>query len=124
MKAIILSLCFSVFSATLFAQDKQQEKIDSVCLLVKKYWAAKDADKIYSMTGDLFQQQLTQENFRDICTGKLFPLGEMTTTFESFTDGINKYKAVFSANTSNWSFYLSLDSQDKIKTFLFKPSAQ
>ena len=97
-------------------------KIDSVCELVKKYWAEKNPDKIYDMAGELFRQQLSPENFKTVCNQNLFPLGEMKTNFESSANGINKYKAVFTSDSL--SLYMSLDAKDKIETFLFKPYEQ
>jgi hypothetical protein len=122
MKKTII-IFFLVFSTVVvFAQNAQQEKTDSVCQLVKRYWAEKNADKLYEMAGDAFRQQLSLENFKAVCADKLFPLGEMKTTFESFANGVNKYKAEFSSATL--SFYLSLDAKDKMETFLFKPYEQ
>ena len=122
MKKAFISICFVLLCAVVFSQNNQQQKIDSVCILVKKYWAEKSADKIYSMAGEYFKQQLTIENFRAACTNNLFPLGDMKTTFEIFANGVNKYKARFDADSL--SFYLSLDAKDKIETFLFKPYEQ
>jgi hypothetical protein len=119
MKKVIFAVGFLISSAVVFAQNNQQQKIDSVCRLVTAYWSERNPDKIYAMAGDVFRQQLTPENFKTACTQSLFPLGDMKTTFEAFANGINKYKAVFT--TDSLSFYLSLDSKDKIETFLFKP---
>ena len=67
MKNAILICCCIIICSTSFAQKTQQEKIDSVCELVKKYWAEKNPDKIYDMAGELFRQQLSAENFKTIC---------------------------------------------------------
>ena len=122
MKNAILICCCIIICSTSFAQKTQQEKIDSVCELVKKYWAEKNPDKIYDMAGELFRQQLSAENFKTICNQKLFPMGEMATNFEGFANGINKYKAIFPSDSLT--FYMSLDVKDKIETFLFKPYGQ
>ena len=122
MKKAILICCCVIACSISFAQKTQQEKIDSVCELVKKYWAEKNPDKIYDMAGELFRQQLSPENFKTVCNQKLFPLGEMKTNFESSANGINKYKAIFTSDSL--SLYMSLDAKDKIETFLFKPYGQ
>lgn len=104
----------------LFGQALQQEKIDSVCVLVKKYFNAKDVGNLYALAGDAFQKQLPAATFKQVCDNNLFPLGEMKDVqFESFTGGVSKYKAVFAA--VNLSLYLSLDKDDKIQEFLFQP---
>src|ERR1700733_5969181 len=108
MKKTLILFCFLFFSVVLLAQKAEQEKIDSVCQLVKKYWAEKNADKIYDMAGDEFRKKTRLADFKSICDEKLFPLGEMKTTFEGFTNGVNKYKAVFTTDSLN--FYLNLDS--------------
>jgi len=122
MKKIILVLSFLSATAIVSAQKTQQQKIDSACQLIKKYWAEKNADKIYAMAGLEFKKQLTEADFRTACTGKLFPLGPMTTTFEAFGNAANKYKANFTSDSL--SFYLGLDNENKIGTFLFRAYGQ
>src|SRR5690348_11323013 len=96
MKKLFVLLLFTCSIQFAFAQAAQQQKIDSVCQLVKKYWNEKDPDKIYAMAGDLFRKQLSPETFKKVCADNLFPLGSMKETlFESYNDGVNKYKAVF-----------------------------
>jgi hypothetical protein len=120
MKKTFVLLLFVCSASIVFAQNEQQQKIDSVCQLVKKYWNEKNADKIYEMAGELFRQQLSPENFKKVCSDNLFPLGEMKETiFENFENGVSKCKAVFAS--ANLSFFLSLDKNGKIETFLFKP---
>ena len=101
------------------AQSNQQ-KIDSVTLLVKKYFNAKDADALYALSGEAFKSQLSAEQFKQISNNNLFPLGTMQTTFESNANGVNKYKAVFTTG-GVLAMYVSLDNKDKLYTFLFKP---
>jgi hypothetical protein len=98
----------------------QQEKIDSVCTLMKKYFNAKDAEGIYSLTGEEFRKQLSADKFKEVCTNNLFPLGAIKeTVLEQHADGINKYKAVFAA--ASLDLLLNLDKNDKIELFLFRP---
>ena len=102
------------------AQNNQQQKIDSVCSLVKKYFNEKNDSLLYSLTGESFHQQLSPESFKKIFDTNLFPLGEMkATTFEKMENGIALYKTVFP--TATLSLLLSLDDKDKIAVFLFKP---
>ena len=102
------------------AQSNQQQKIDSVCSLVKKYFNEKNDSLLYSLTGESFHQQLSRESFKKIFETNLFPLGEMkATTFEKMENGIAFYKTVFP--TATLSLLLSLDDKEKIAVFLFKP---
>lgn len=62
-----LLLLFLVAISSAFAQTSLQQKNDSVCTLIKKYWAQKNADAIYNMGGDGFKQQLILDKFRESC---------------------------------------------------------
>ncbi len=119
MKMIFSLLALLAINLGSFSQS-QQQKIDSVCALMKSYFNAKDADKIYALAGDDFRKQLSLANFKQICTTNLFPLGELKeTVFEKYDGGTSKYKAVFA--TVNLDLLLSLDKTDKIELFLFRP---
>ena len=102
------------------AQGRQQEKTDSVCILVKKYFNEKNPAKIYGLTGEAFRKELSPEAFKTVCDNNLFPLGEMNKTeFENQAGGVSTYKTVI--GSANLSLLLSLDQNDKIEVFLFKP---
>lgn len=119
MKRILLYALLCTIYFTVNAQT-QQEKIDSVCTLMKKYFNAKDAEGIYSLTGEEFRKQLPADKFKEVCTNNLFPLGAIKeTVLEQHADGINKYKAVFAA--ASLDLLLNLDKNDKIQLFLFRP---
>lgn len=119
MIKILTLLIFITMNLASFAQTQQQE-IDSVCLLVKKYFAEKDAQKLYDLTGENFHKQLPWETFKNLTNTNLFPLGVMKeTVFEGFINGVSKYKAVFA--TVNLDLLLSLDKAGKIETFLLRP---
>lgn len=119
MRKILFVLCFGSLCATTSAQQNQQ-KIDSVVALVKKYFNAQDADKLYELTGDKFRQQLSKEQFATIGTNNLFPLGEMKdVVLEQNKNGLATYKASFTA--MDLLLILSLDAKDQLEAFLFKP---
>ncbi len=103
-----------------FRVEAQQQKMDSVCSLVKKYFNDKDAFKLYDLTAENFHKQLPWETFKNTSNTNLFPIGEMKETiFEGNTNGLSKYKAVFA--TVNLDLLLSLDKSGKIETFLLRP---
>lgn len=120
MKKFIFVLMFTGLCCTIHAQPAQQQKIDSVCQLVRKFFNDKNVDQLYSLSGKLFRKELSPDAFRNVCENNLFPLGEMKeVTFETFANGVSDYKTVFSSATL--SLFISLDDMDKLQTFLFKP---
>ncbi len=116
----ILPLLTLVMMNLVSCAQPQQQKTDSVCVLVKKYFNEKDVQKLYDLTGEDFKKQLPLETFKNICNTNLFPIGEMKEAiFESNTNGVSKYKAVFAS--VNLDLLLSLDKNDKIQVFLLRP---
>jgi CubicO group peptidase (beta-lactamase class C family) len=117
LKHLLILLLVSL-STSCFSQNTR-EKIDSVCSLLKTYFNNKDATSLYQLTGQAFKKAIPPERFREISSNNLFPLGQMLqAVFEYHREGINKYKAVFTSSTL--AMYLSLDSESKLETFLFK----
>ena len=120
MKKITLLLLIICLHSFVFAQKEQIQKIDSVCQLVKKYFNAQNASQLYTLAGELFKKELSADAFQKVCETNLFPLGEMKeASFETYNNGISNYKTVF--NSVNLSMFISLDNNDKLQTFLFKP---
>lgn len=117
---MILLLMFPCISNVLFAQDQQQQKNDSVCALVKRYFNEKNTSQLYDLGGEAFKNALTADAFRMVCEDNLFPIGEIKeTVFEKYQTGLSKYKAVFAS--VNLSLLIRLDKNDKLEVFLFKP---
>ena len=120
MKRIVFGLSFLCCSILLHAQGNQLQKTDSVGVLLKKYFNEKNSDRLYALGGNDFKNALSVDAFKNICNTNLFPLGEIKeTVLESFDGNVCKYKAVF--NSLSLTLLLSLDKDDKIKVFLFKP---
>jgi CubicO group peptidase (beta-lactamase class C family) len=120
MKRIQALIIFLIITVVINAQSSQQQKDDSVCRLVKKYFNEKSVEKLYQLTGTEFQKQISPENFKSIAENNLFPLGEMKEPlFEKNLNGVSFYKAVFASN----SFFLlvGLDSTGKMRAFGFQP---
>jgi len=112
----VIFICLAFIPA--FAQ-KAPEKLDSVCQLLVKYFNEKDPQKIYELTGEDFQKQISIAKFQQICENNLFPLGDFEEiSYEKTSGGVTKYKATFTAGT--FGFFASLDAKDKLVTFLFK----
>jgi hypothetical protein len=116
----ILTILVLITMSLISCAQVQQQKVDSACALVKKYFNEKAALKLYDLTGEGFRKQLPWETFNNICNTNLFPLGEMKETiFEGNTNGVSKYKSVFAA--VNVDLLLSLDKAGKIETLIFRP---
>ena len=102
------------------AQSRQQQKVDSVFVQVKKYFNQKNADAIYNMAGDAFQKELTIDAFQTVATKNLFPLGEIReSSLVSFVNNsVATYKLRFDSITLQ--LLMSLDKKDKLELFLFQ----
>src|SRR5450631_3513444 len=95
MKKILLLVLFLESCFCSFAQF-QQQKADSVCVLIKKYFNETNVEQLYALCGKDFQKQLTLEALRLVCKNNLFPFGMIKEAiFESSANGLYKYKAVF-----------------------------
>ena len=116
MKKLQLILVLFCNSTHLFAQN-QKEKNDSMCALVQKYFNIKSTDSLYSLAGADFKKELSFEKFKSITDSNLYPLGTMLAKFETYVNGISKYKAV--CTNATVALYIGLDDQQKLKTLLF-----
>src|SRR6185437_9700937 len=77
MRSVSIILLFAVISLSASAQSRQQQKVDSVFMLVKRYINIKNADAIYNMAGNEAQKQQTINAFSDFFNRQIFPLGEI-----------------------------------------------
>jgi CubicO group peptidase (beta-lactamase class C family) len=120
MRKIFLLGLISFCSLTIYAQDMQKEKVETMKNKVIKFFNAQNADSLYALTGTGFKKQLSAEAFKNIAENNLFPLGEIKLAeFEKFEKGVSKYK--ITSDVAILSMYLSLDSSGMIETFLFQP---
>lgn len=112
---------FLLTSKSTFAQSRQQQKTDSVLHLVAMHLANKDADRIYALAGEQFKKELSLEAFRAVAKQQLFPLGEMKKIeLTSFLNNkVATYKVQFEVLVMQ--VLLSLDENDKLELFYFKP---
>lgn len=104
-----------------FAQSHQQFKTDSVFVLVKKFFNAKQADSIYALTGPNFRHAVSAGQFRSLTEQQLFPLNEIkgSTVISFVNNKVSTYKLVFQSVTLQ--LLMSLDTGNKIELFLFQP---
>jgi CubicO group peptidase (beta-lactamase class C family) len=122
MKKILLFTVFLYIGNILYGQSIQQQKTDSVCMLLKAYFNEKQDSKIYTLTSEAFKTSLSADAFKSFFVNNLFLLGKINEiVFENYVDGIGKYKAAFVS--LNLTLLLSLDHNDKIETLLFNPYA-
>ena len=108
-------------SKGVFAQSRQQQKTDSVLHVVAEHLRDKDANGIYELTGKQFRSQLSLEQFRSIAAEQLFPLGTIhkTDLLSFINNKTATYKVQFELLTMQ--VLISLDENDKIDLFYFKP---
>ena len=106
-------------SNLILAQNYRQQNTDSVFQLIKKYFNEKNSERLYELTGEAFQKDLSPDDFKTVCDKNLFPRGEIkNNVLEKNSNEVSTYKVVFSS--MNLSLLLSLDKKNKIETFLFK----
>jgi CubicO group peptidase (beta-lactamase class C family) len=117
-----LCLFLLLFTSGLtFAQSHQQYKTDSVFVLVKNFFNAKQADSIYTLTGSNFRHAVSGGQFRSLMEQQLFPLNDIKGfSIISFVNNkVSTYKLVFQSVTLQ--LLMSLDAGNKIELFLFQP---
>jgi CubicO group peptidase (beta-lactamase class C family) len=121
MRAILILLFISILSSTVQAQNRQQQKADSVFLLVKKYFNEKNTDAIYGLAGVNFKKDLSLVTLKNLFDNQLYPLGEIKeSAFISFKNNkIATYKLKYAS--LNLQLLMSLDDQDKLELFLLQP---
>ncbi len=121
--SFLIMLTFFAMSTTQFAsaQSKQQLKNDSVFVLVKKYFNERQAESIYDLAGEKFKKALSAEAFKDVATRQLFPAGPIreSSLISFLNNKMSTYKLVF--DTGVLQLLMTLDNDDKLELFLFKP---
>lgn len=116
---ILLFTC--IMSSAASAQTAQQQKVDSVFMLVKKYFNEKNPDALYNLAGDAFQKELSIDQFNQVTNTQLFSLGPMgkTSLLSFVNNSMATYRVEF--RTMLLQVFISLDKKDKLETFIFKP---
>src|SRR5476651_2178424 len=101
MRLVPIFLLFFTIIPSVSAQSRQQQKVDSVFELVRKYFNFKNADAIYNMAGNDFQKELTIDAFSDVATKQLFPLGEIkeSSLISFVNNALATYKLKFQDKT-------------------------
>jgi len=117
--AFTIFLLFIMASAS-SAQSRQQQKVDSMFLQVKKYFNLKNADAIYNMAGNDFQKELSIDAFSDVANKQLFPLGQIreSSLLSFVNNSVGTYKLKLDSITLK--LMISLDKRDKLELFLFQ----
>lgn len=120
MKPVFLVFLSYILSSAAIAQSRQQQKVDSAFQQVKKYFNIKNADAIYNMAGNDFQNELSINAFSDVANKQLFPLGEIkeSSLISFVNNSVATYKLKFDSITLQ--LLMSLDKKDKLELFLFQ----
>jgi len=103
-----------------FAQSRQQQKVDSIFQQVKTYFNQKNADAIYNLAGADFQKELSIDAFNTVANKQLFPIGEIkeSSLISFVNNSVATYKLKFASVTLQ--LLMSLDKRDKLSLFLFQ----
>src|ERR1035437_956600 len=114
----IVILLIIVFSTS--AQSRQQQKVDSVFTIVKKYFNLKNADALYNLAGEDFQKELSIDAFNDVANKQLLPLGEIkeSSLISFVNNNVPTYKLKFSSVTLQ--LLMSLDKRNRLDLLLFQ----
>ncbi|WP_337043039.1 serine hydrolase [Emticicia sp. 17c] len=116
MKKILLLLLLPL---AVLGQSNQQ-KIDSVRVLLEKAFNENDGTKIYTLTGESFRKEISEMELKHVIGMLYSQLGKWKTSeFKQITNGTALYKGIF--EKSNQNIFLSLDTQNKISGLLFQP---
>src|SRR5271170_5409451 len=120
MRSALTILFLFIMASASFAQSRQQQKVDSMFLQVKKYFNLKNADAIYNMAGNDFQKELSIDAFSDVANRQLFPLGEIkeSSLLSFVNNSVGTYKLKLDSTTLQ--LLISLDKRDKLELFLFQ----
>ncbi|HEY4327946.1 MAG TPA: serine hydrolase domain-containing protein [Mucilaginibacter sp.] len=124
MRSAPLILFFFIIAFSASAQSRQQQKVDSVFQQVKKYFNQKNADAIYNMAGDGFQNELTINAFSEVANKQLFAFGEIkeASLISFVNNSVATYKLKLDSTTLQ--LLMSLDKKDKLEIFLFQDYAE
>ncbi len=120
---IVVVLIFTITFCS-SAQSIQQRKNDSIFVLVKKYFNAKQPDSIYLLAGDIVKKEFTAETFRYVFENQLFPAGQIKESklIDFLNNKIGVYNLTF--DSGRLELWMSLDDQGKLDMLQFKPPAK
>ncbi|HEY2581917.1 MAG TPA: serine hydrolase domain-containing protein [Mucilaginibacter sp.] len=120
MRSASLILLTFIIAFSGFAQSQQQQKVDSVFQQVKKYFNQKNADAIYNMAGDGFQNELSINAFSQVANKQLFAFGEIkeSALISFVNNSVATYKLKLDSATLQ--LMMSLDKKNKLEIFLFQ----
>lgn len=115
---LIIYLIIVVFSSN--AQNKYNTPVEKVKGKIILFFNNKQADSLYDLTGADFRKAISEKKFADISQNQLFHLGKINKAeFDTIINGVAKYKTSFDRGV--FGMFISLDSLNKLKTFLIKP---
>ncbi|HVZ96660.1 MAG TPA: hypothetical protein VG847_07280 [Chitinophagaceae bacterium] len=116
---LLLIMVISLHSGFSQTNNVNQKILDSVSRKAIYYLQQKQTDSLYSIGGKRFKEQLSQEDFKNIMEGRVFPLNDFKNVAFVKTDhAINKYKVDGSPELQ---LLIGLDRDNKLETFLIQP---
>lgn len=113
----LLSLSIGAIAQT--AESKQQIN-QAVFNKIEYHFNSQETDSIYAMAGEKFRSSLSLQAFQTVMTQQMYPLGQIQSAeLISYEKEAGTYKLNFISTPLQ--LILSLDSLNKIETFLFQP---
>jgi hypothetical protein len=113
---VMIASLQSGFSQT---NDGNQKILDSMSQKAIYYLQQKETDSIYLMAGGNFKNNISQEDFKNIMEGQVYPLNDFkNVAFVKTVNAINKYKVNGSPELQ---LFIGLDRDNKLETFLIQP---
>jgi hypothetical protein len=128
MKRFSLLFAFVLLAFSAIAQSKpgtssvatSNPKLDSLTKLSQMYLNNNQPDSLYALMGTSFKAQISADKMKEVSSQIVGQLGKWTAIEpKGVQDGVGRYKATFALAALD--FFISLDKQGKIETFLFKP---
>ena len=126
MKRFPLFFAFVLLAFSAVAQSKPSNvvtsdpKLDSLTKLSQTYLNNNQPDSLYALMGNSFKAQISADKMKEVSSQLVGQLGKWTAVdSKGVQDGVGRYKATFALAALD--FFISLDKQGKIETFLFKP---
>jgi hypothetical protein len=104
------------------ATNTSKNILDFISLKVIYYLQNKQADSIYSITGQNFRNHITKDDFKSISENQIFPINNFqNVTYVKTLNEINKYKV---AGSPELQLLIGIDKENKIETLLIQPYSE
>lgn len=125
MKTLTIFLVAFGFATASFAQSSAYTKrIDSVSVLVEKFFNARSPEKIYTLLSKDVQNKIPAKTWKTIFEENFFPYGKIVSRRNvKFEMGVTTYQLTFDSK-SVLLMTVKIDSQNKLTDINFNPPSK